>query len=46
MLSTRDSFCIQRHKQVESKKMKKDILCKLTNQKRAKVAIFISDKTD
>lgn len=45
MLSTNDTFQIQRHKQNESKKWEK-IYCENCSQKRGGVAILISDKTD
>ena len=45
MLSPRDSLEIQRHKQVESEGWK-NTLCENNNQKRARAAILVSDKTD
>lgn len=46
MLSTKDSLEIQRQNQVESEWMEKDIPCKHYPQKRARMAILISDKID
>ena len=45
MLSTRDPLQIQGHMKTESEGMEKDIPCK-GNQKKARLAIFISDKID
>lgn len=42
MTSTRDTLEIQRHKEVESKRMEKGIPC--THQKRDGMAILISEK--
>lgn len=44
-MSIRDSLLIQRHKQVESERIEKYIHAN-SNQKRAGVAILISDKMD
>ena len=45
MLSTRDPLQTQGHIQTESEGMEKDIACN-GNQKKAGVAILISDKTE
>ena len=45
MLSTRDPLQIKRHRQVESKRLEKDIIsCKWKQTKKAKVAIHTLDK--
>ena len=46
MLSTRDPPQNRGHIQTESEGLEKDISCKQRPKKKARIAIFISDKTD
>lgn len=44
-MTLKDPLEIQRHKEIESKRMEKDIWCN-SNLRRAGVAVLISDKID